>query len=223
MSDLFNLEAEIRGDMGKGASRRLRREGKVPAILYGGGRDSVAITLKHNQVLRQLQEEAFYSHILTIEAGGKSQQAILRDVQRHPFKPTILHMDFMRVTADSAIRVNVPLHFINEESCAGVKTGGTINHSATEVEVSCLPRYLPEYIEIDLMDIELGQTVHLSDLKLPEGVELTAFMHGGELEEHDQAVVSVNILRAAPAEDEEADIEAEPGVEGVEDQDQDQD
>jgi large subunit ribosomal protein L25 len=128
-------------------------------------------------------------------------------------------MDFMRVTADSAIRVNVPLHFINEEACAGVKTGGTINHSATEVEVSCLPRYLPEYIEIDLIDVELGQTVHLSDLKLPEGVELTAFMHGGDQEEHDQAVLSVNILRAAPAEDEEGDIEAEPGVE---DQDQDQ-
>jgi len=217
MSDLFSLEAEIRDDKGKGASRRLRREGKVPAILYGGEREPASITLKHSEVVRQLKEDAFYSHILTIKAAGKTQQVILRDVQRHPFKPTILHMDFMRVMADSEIRVNVPLRFINEDTCVGVKTGGgAVSHTAVDVEVTCLPKDLPEYIEVDLVDVELGQTVHLSDLIMPAGVALTAFAHGGE-EEHDQAVVSVNVMREAALEEEEEDlIEGEEGAEGEE-------
>lgn len=209
MSDLFELAAEIREDVGKGASRRLRRLGKIPAILYGGKKESVGLSLVHSEVMRQLEHEAFYSHVLTIRAGGKAQKAILRDLQRHPFKPAIMHMDFMRVMEDSAIRVNVPLHYINEETSVGVKEGGVVSKTATDVEVECLPRYLPEFIDVDLATVELGTTIHLSDLVLPEGVALTAFLHGGEIHEHDQAIAGVHVARAVELEEDEIEGEAE--------------
>ena len=207
MSDLFELDAEIREDVGKGASRRLRRSGKVPAILYGGKKDSLGLTLVHSEIIRQLDHEAFYSHVLTIKAAGKTQKAILRDVQRHPFKPTVLHLDFMRVMEDTAIRVNVPLHYINEDVCDAVKMGGIVSKTATEVEVECLPRHLPEFIDVDLGEVEMGAIIHLSDVKLPEGVVLTAFLHGDE-QEHDLPIASINLARE--------EVEEEPGEEDLE-------
>ena len=208
MSDLYELSAEIRTDVGKGASRRLRRSGKVPAILYGAKKDSVGLSLIHSEVIRQLDHEAFYSHLLTIKAGGKTQKAILRDVQRHPFKPTVLHLDFMRVMEDTAIRVNVPLHYINEDVSPGIKLGGIVSRTATEVEVECLPGHLPEYIDVDIAAAEIGDTIHLSDIKLPEGVALTAFLHGGEVHETDQPIASINLPRE--------EVEEEPEEEGLE-------
>ncbi|TDX97761.1 50S ribosomal protein L25/general stress protein Ctc [Thiohalophilus thiocyanatoxydans] len=199
MSD-FVLQAEPRSDQGKGASRRLRRTGRVPAVMYGAGKDPVMLTLDHDELVNQLKNEAFFSSILTIKLDKSEDQAIIKDLQRHPGKPYILHMDLQRVSATEAIRVQVPLHFMNEEKCPGVKEGGVITHNITEVEVSCLPKHLPEYIELDLVDLDLDQTVHLTDLKLPEGVELVELMHG---DDHDQPVVAIHLPRAAKEEEEE--------------------
>lgn len=202
MSDEFTLDAELRSDMGKGASRRLRRSNKVPAIIYGGENDAVAITLDHHQVSHRLQNEAFYSHILTLNVNGKAEEAVLRDLQRHPSKQQILHVDFQRVSKDRAVHVHVPLHFLNEDKCVGVKQGGgLISKIITEVEVSCLPKDLPEFIEIDLIDLNVGSSIHLSEMKLPEGVSLVALSHGGE---HDTSVVSVHKQRGGSDEDEAA-------------------
>jgi len=211
MSDLFELSAEIREDAGKGASRRLRRSGKVPAILYGGKKESVGLSLSHSDIMRQLDHEAFYSHVLTIKAGGKTQKAILRDVQRHPYKPSVQHLDFMRVMEDTAIRVNVPLHFINEDVSVGVKLGGIVSKTASDVEVECLPRHLPEYIDVDLASVEIGDIIHLSDIRLPEDVALTAFLHGDE-QEHDLPIATINIAREQVEEEaEEEGLEGEMG------------
>ena len=199
MSD-FVLQAEPRSDQGKGASRRLRRTGRVPAVMYGAGKDPVMLTLDHDDLVNSLKNEAFFSSILSIELGKDKDQAIIKDLQRHPGKPYILHMDLQRVSATEAIRVNVPLHFMNEEKCPGVKEGGVITHNITDVEVSCLPKHLPEYIELDLAELDLDQTVHLTDLKLPEGVELVELMHG---DDHDQPVVAIHMPRAAKEEEEE--------------------
>lgn len=200
MSVDFELNAEPRNAIGKGASRRLRREGRIPAILYGGGQQPESLSLEHREVLKQLDNEAFYSHILTINLGSRVERAILRDLQRHPFKPTVLHMDFQRITADEKLRVNVPLHFLNEGHARGVKQqGGVISHLLIDVEVSCLPKDLPEFIEVDLADLGLGESIHLSELKLPEGVEIVQLSQGPE---HDVAVVSIYHSRTASAEEE---------------------
>ncbi|HXH04611.1 MAG TPA: 50S ribosomal protein L25/general stress protein Ctc [Candidatus Competibacteraceae bacterium] len=199
MSISFEVIAETRADVGKGASRRLRREGKVPAILYGAGQEAVNLVVEQNAIAKQLENEAFYSHILTIKVGERTEQAILRDLQRHPWKPLILHMDFQRVSEADKIKVRVPLHFINEDSSKGVKLqGGVVSHLLTEVEVSCLPRNLPEYIEVDLAEMELGQTLHLSELKLPAGVEIPALAQGPE---YDVAVVNIHHGRVGAEEE----------------------
>lgn len=209
--ETFELDAEVRVDMGKGASRRLRHASKVPAIMYGAGKESMPLTLVRNTLDKHLAHEAFYSHILTIKVGGEKQKVILRDVQRHPSKPYILHVDFMRVSATEKLRMNVPLHFLNEDIAVGVKEeGGVIAHNLTDVEVSCLGSNLPEYIEVDLAELKLGESIHLSSLKLPEGVELVELSHG---EEHDQPVASIHKARVAT----EAEGEAEGG-EGVEEE-----
>ena len=212
MSDVFTLNAELREGAGKGASRRLRRSGKVPAILYGAGKDAQSLSLAVNEVNKSLASEAFYSHILTLSVGKKKEQAILKDVQRHPYRAEILHMDFLRVLADQELHVNVPLHFINEEICVGVKVGGgLITHVVSEVGITCLPKDLPEYIEVDMAEVELGQTLHLSDVKLPKGVVITELTHGAE---HDAAISNVQKARAADVdEDTEATGEAEDGAE----------
>jgi large subunit ribosomal protein L25 len=204
----FNLSAELRSDKGKGASRRLRRLGKVPGIMYGAGEGPVQLSFNHNEIQNSLSHEAFYSHILKIKVGKEEHQAIIKDLQRHPAKPVIMHLDFLRVKDDIEIRVHVPLHFKNEKEAVGVKTqGGVVSHNMIEVEIACLPRYLPEFIEVDVLNLELNHALHLSDLKLPEGVRVVQLAYG---EEHNLPVVSVHHPRveveeeptaaAAPAE-----------------------
>ena len=202
----FVINAVLRDESGKGASRRLRHEGKVPAILYGDGKKPQSLTLEHNQIIQHLENEAFYSHILTLVANGKKQRAIVRDIQRHPFKPKVTHMDFMRISATEKLQTSVPLHFLNEEECPGVKEGGVVNHGYTTVEVSCLPKNLPEYIEVDMAAVEMDQILHLSDIVMPNGVEIVELMHG---DDHDQAIASIHKARAAVSEDVETEDDAE--------------
>lgn len=217
----FNLSAELRSDKGKGASRRLRRLGKVPGILYGAGEPPVQLSFNHNEVKNSLSHEAFYSHILKIKVGSEEHQAIIKDLQRHPAKPVVMHLDFLRVKDDIEIRVHVPLHFKNEKEAVGVKTqGGVVSHNMIEVEIACLPRYLPEFIEVDVLALEINHALHLSDLKLPEGVRVVQLAYG---EEHNLPVVSIHhprieveeepVAEAAPAEGAAAPAEgAAPGA-----------
>ena len=204
MSNDFQLNATIRNDMGKGASRRLRRLDKVvPAIIYGGKNAPLNISLTQNELEHALNNEAFYSHIITLNVEGKTEDVILKDVQRHPAKPVILHVDFFRVSKTQKLQTKVPLHFINEEICAGVKlSGGNISHSMTELEVSCLPGDLPEYIEVDVAAVEIGHILHISDITLPKGVESVGLSHG---EEHDLPIFTVNKPKAAQIETEDSE------------------
>jgi large subunit ribosomal protein L25 len=193
MSDDFDLIAEIREDQGKGASRRLRHQGLVPAIIYGAGRPPRALVFDHNRVIQQLENEKFYSSVLNIKVGEKSQAVILKDVQRHPSKAQVMHMDFQRIVEDQEIKMLVPIHFLGEDVAPGVKRGGgKPQHMMTEVEVVCLPRYLPEYLEIDVSELELDEMLKLSDIKLPEGVSIPALAQG---EEADRAVVSIHVIK----------------------------
>ncbi len=203
MKTSIELVAEFRDDQGKGASRRLRRSGKVPAILYGGHEQARPLQLEHDKLLQMLENEKFYSTILSLSVGREKQPAVLKDLQRHPFKNQVLHIDFQRVLENEQIRMKVPLHFVNESVSVGVKQqGGTVSHLRNEVEVLCLPKDLPEYIEVDLLELGLGQIVHLSELRLPEGVQLPELIHG-----HDAPVVSIHTQRAE-AVTEEAPVEA---------------
>ena len=200
----IELNAETRTDKGKGASRRLRRVNKLPAIVYGAGKDPENLTLLQKDIQHELQHEAFYTQIIELNVDGKKQDVLLRDLQHHPFKQDILHIDFQRVEAKKEVHVNVPLHFINEEVAPGVKQeGGAISHVITEVEVVCLPKDIPEFIEVDLSDMHMGQILHLSDLKLPAGVEVFALKQG---EEHDTAVANIHARKggAEPGEEYEA-------------------
>jgi large subunit ribosomal protein L25 len=221
MSEDFDLIADFREDMGKGASRRLRREGKVPAILYGAGRPARNLSFDHNKVLRQLENEAFYSSVLNIKVGNKSQAAILKDIQRHPAKLQVLHMDFQRIVDDVEIRMNVPLHFMGEDEAPGAKLeGGTISHLMNDVEVVCLPKHLPEYLEVDVSELKLDEVLHMSDIKLPEGVSIPELEQG---EGHDQIVVSIQEIREAPVEeDEEVEEPGEVPVAGEEEESSDE-
>lgn len=209
----FEIEAQVRHDAGKGASRRLRREGKLPAILYGGGKPPQNLVMAHGPVMHSLEHEAFYSHILNVKVDGKVERAVLKDLQRHPIKPIILHMDLQRVSEDEKLRMRVPLHFLGEDKAPGVKQGGGIvSHLVTEAEVSCLPKHLPEYLEVDVSNLHVNETLHLSDIRLPEGVELIELSHGPE---HDQPVVSIHLPRAAiEAESGPAAAEPAAGAEG---------
>lgn len=194
MSSLkFELEAEVRHDVGKGASRRLRHADSIPAIVYGAGKEPLSLTLNHEKISLALAHEAFYSHILTLKVGKNHEKVILKDIQRHPSKPRIQHIDFLRIKADQKLKMNVPLHFVGEEKAPGIKKGGIFTHSITDLEISCLPDHLPEFIEVDVSTLELDQALHLSELKLPKGVEIVALSHG--VEGHDQAVISLHIPR----------------------------
>ncbi|MFK8021047.1 MAG: 50S ribosomal protein L25/general stress protein Ctc [Pseudomonadales bacterium] len=201
MSDEFVLHAQSRKDLGKGASRRLRRnQDHMPAIVYGGNGDPVNISIQHKDMLKATQNEAFYSHIIELDIDGTSEDVIIKDLQRHPAKLRLIHADFLRIVKGQKITVNVPLHFINEDQCKGVKMqGGQVLHSATDMEISCLPKDLPEYIEVDMIAVELGEQVHLSDVKLPEGVESVALSHGPD---HDLSIAAVNAPKGSS--DEEA-------------------
>lgn len=205
----LKLTAETRADLGKGASRRLRRAKKVPAVLYGGHKESTALTLASQQLLRLMEEEAFYSQIITVEVDGKAEQAVVKDIQRHAFKPLVAHVDLQRVVANEALRAHIPLHFMNQE--APVKAhGGVIHHDMVEVEVECLPKDLPQYIEVDCGQLTVGGSIHLSEIKLPKGVTIPALAQGSD---HDLPVVSLHASRvsaeeaAAPAEEEAGEAE----------------
>ena len=194
MQENFEIIAVSRSDQGKGASRRLRREGMVPGIIYGGGRDPEMFATRHNELIQHLEREAFYSHILTVKVDGKGQKVVLKDLQRHPSKPFVVHVDLLRVAEGDRIKMHVPLHFINEATAPGVKAGGQISHTMTDVEVICAAQDLPEYIEVDMGSMNVGDIVHLTDLRLPEGVALVALSHGDPAE-HDAAVVSIHAPR----------------------------
>lgn len=204
----YVLNAEVRVGKGRQASRRLRRAGKVPAILYGGGDEPIPLEVEHKELQWNLEHEAFYSQVLSVKFKDKIERAILRDLQRHPSKPQVLHFDLQRVRVDEEIRVNIPLHFLGEETAVGVKLqGGVVSHLLTEVEVACLPEKLPEYIEVNLSNLQVNETIRLSELVLPQGVELVELVHG---EQHDHLIVTIS----PPKVEEAAGLDAQGGVPG---------
>jgi len=194
MAKQFKIPAEMRTDVGKGASRRLRRAGRVPAVVYGAGRDPAIITIEHDPLLHMAEQEAFHSSILELSVGKDTRQkVVLRDLQRHPFKPLLTHLDFLRVSDDQLVRINVPIHFINEDqSKAGRKAGVVISHQTVEVEIDALPKDLPEYLEVDLVDMEPGDSVMLSEIKLPEGVTIPALEISSD---NDHPIVTALFIR----------------------------
>ena len=218
MSDQFELNAELREDKGKGASRRLRRlADQIPAIIYGGDKDPPPLTLIRKDLEKALENEAFFSQVLTLSVGKDKQKAILKDLQRHPAKSRVMHADFLRVDDKVAIKVNVPIHFINEDTCVGVKMeGGMIQHQVTDVEIQCLPGDIPEYIEVDMEKLVIGDSLHLSDITLPANVTSVALALG---EDHDLAVASVLAPKGGADEDEELEAAAEGDEEGAEGED----
>jgi large subunit ribosomal protein L25 len=210
MKTSFELVAEFRETQGKGASRRLRHEGKVPAILYGGHADARTLTLNHQKLLIMLDNERFYSTILSLNVGDQTQAAILKDVQRHPFKNAIVHVDFQRVEENEKIRISIPLHFTGAAVSPGVKSqGGIVSHMRTQTEVSCLPKDLPEFIEVDISGLSLNESIHLSQLKIPEGVTLV------DLVKDDVAVVAIHSPRAEEPEPTAAAAAGAPAAEGA--------
>ncbi|MEI6268699.1 MAG: 50S ribosomal protein L25/general stress protein Ctc [Methylococcaceae bacterium] len=194
MSKVFEFVAESRGQSGKSAARRARRQGNVPAVIYGGSNEPQMLVLNHNEVIKHLEHEAVYSHVLDVTVDGKTEQAILKGVQRHPARVQILHLDFFRVNMSEIVKVHVPLHFINEHTSVGGKKGGIATHSLIDVEVSCLPSVLPEFIEVDLSSLDVGGTIHLSDIILPAGIEIVVLAQGPE---HDLPVVSMMASKAS--------------------------
>lgn len=199
---IIEVTAVPRSEQGTGASRRLRRTGKVPGVLYGGDQSAQPIELEHKSLLRHLKLESFHASILSMSLEGKKERVLLRDVQMHPWKPQVLHVDFQRVAANQKIHMNVPLHFINAEVAPGVKLGGgTVSHVLNEIDVSCLPDDLPEYIEVDLSALELGDSVHLEDLKMPKGVESIQLTRGDNL-----VVASVQVPRVVEVEEPVAEV-----------------
>jgi len=213
MSISFSVEAETRTDLGKGASRRLRHTEKFPAVVYGAGKDPVSLTIDHKKFLHSLENEAFYSHILTLVIDGKDEQVVLKDLQRHPAKIAVMHADFLRVSANEKLHMSVPLHFVNSEEGPGAKEGGLVTHSMTEVEIACLPKDLPEFLEVDCSTLELDQSLHMSDITVPAGVEIVELAHG---EGHDQPIAACHMTRGAQEEDEDAAAAPEAAADGEE-------
>lgn len=200
--ETFEIIAEPRQSKGKSANRRLCHEGKLPGIVYGGTQDVAAISVSHDDMIHHLAHEAFHSHILTLKTGKKTEKVVLKDVQYHPYKPVILHFDLQRINESAELTIHVPLHFINESVCVGVKRdGGQISHVITDIEITCLPKDLPEYIEVDMANISIGEGVYLSDLNMPEGTRIAALLHGGDAS---QIVASVHKTRITAEEIEES-------------------
>ena len=196
MTDNFELNAVSRPDVGKGASRRLRRDDKVPAIIYGAHAAPQTINLEHHKISKALENEAFYTKILTLNIDGKPEQVVLKSLQRHPYKPRITHVDFQRISATEKIIMRIPLHFIGADVCPGVKkAGGIVSHLMSQIEIKCLPADLPEFIDVDLSKLELNQTIHLSNLILPKDVEIIALTH-----KEDKPVATVYIPAAVEEE-----------------------
>jgi large subunit ribosomal protein L25 len=223
MANDYSLTATSRTDLGKGASRRLRREGLIPAIVYGGNSEPASITLKSNEMIRNLMEESFYASLITLDIEGTEETVILRDLHRHPYKAIIMHADFQRVNAEEELTVTIPFHFINEESAKGVKLGGMVSHVMTEIEVSCLPKNIPEFIEVDIADLDLHDSIHLAEITFPKGVQSTMMNIGESTEESEYSslpVVSIIETRGAGTGETEENntVAAEtPGVESKED------
>ena len=216
----FEVVAQPRAALGTNANRRLRRSGQIPANLYGGGKDPTPLSLEENRIRKQIENEAFAAHILTVKVEDEESQAVLKSVHRDPVTDRVIHMDFQRISASSEIHMHVPLHFINEEDCPGKKAGGIVTHLLVEVEVGCLPKDLPEFIEVDMASLDVGDSVHLSEIVLPEGVHLMVLAHNPD---NDQPVVSVahpQKLDAGPEaeedEFEETTEAAEPTESGTE-------
>ena len=204
MATTHEIKATARNDEGKGASRRLRHAGFVPAVVYGAGQAPQSIQIEHNTILLSAKHEWFFSSVLDLNVDGTVQKVLVRDWQKHPYKLQMLHMDFQRVDENKALHVNVPVHFLNQEKSAAAKTSGVvISHNLTEVEISCLPKDLPEFIELDLADLKPGDIIHLSQLKLPKGVEIVALHLGAD---HDIAVVTANTVKE--------EVEEAPAAEG---------
>ncbi|MFL2875396.1 MAG: 50S ribosomal protein L25/general stress protein Ctc [Pseudohongiellaceae bacterium] len=215
--DEFTLVAESRGDMGKGASRRLRKSEMVPAIVYGAKKAALSIQLKHSDVLKSSSQESFYSQILDLSIDGKVERVVLKDMQRHPYKPFVMHMDFQRVDESAALTIRIPVHFLNEEDCIGVKQeGGVIARLMTEIEITCLPKDLPEFIEVDVANLSVGDAVHLADLVLPDGVEITSITSGGD---GAAAIVQVAMPRMVEEEEEPDSEEVEGADESADGED----
>ena len=215
MSEAYSIIAEKRDVQGTSASRRLRHAGKIPAVLYGAGKDAEMLSLDHNSIIHDLEHEAFHSSILTVDVDGKKQKAILRDVQMHPYRQQVLHMDLQRISAKDKIHMNVPLHFAGAEDAPGVKLeGGVLSHLFNELDIVCLPDNLPEFISVDVSGLHLGDSIHISEIVLPEGVESTTLLHGGD----DLAVVTIATVRTSVAvEEEEAEaVEGGAAAEGEE-------
>ena len=201
----FELQADVRSDQGKGAVRRLRRTGRIPAIMYGAGQEPLPIQLAENFVRRQLANEAWFSHVLSVKVDGREEQAVIKSLQRHPATERILHLDLLRVSATQKISMLVPIHFENEEDSPGRRAGGSISHHMTEVEITCLPKDLPEFLPVDTLHLNIGDSIHLSQVPVPEGVEIPALAHGPE---HDQPVISIQMARVT----EVAEVEEEMGL-----------
>jgi large subunit ribosomal protein L25 len=224
MSDNIHLNAEPRSVSGKGASRRLRHEGLVPAIVYGGDADPVTICIKQNEFMHQLDNEAIYTQIIDLQVGSDTEEVILRDLQRHPYKFQVMHADFFRIDKKKPIKIVVPIHVNNAEDCIGVREdGGMMTQLVTEIEIISLPKNLPEYLEIDAENLHLGESLHLSDIQLPEGVEIVALTHVEETEhdDHDLGVLSIVKTRAEEEISDEAPEapeteEGEDGEDGAE-------
>ncbi|MEW5057998.1 MAG: 50S ribosomal protein L25/general stress protein Ctc [Cycloclasticus sp.] len=208
MSTNFELAASIRKDLGKGATRRLRKEGVVPAVIYGAGSEPVSIGLDHNKLMHSTENEAFFSHILSIDVAGKEEKVIIKALQRHPSRSVLMHADFMRVNMSEKLKVHVPIHFVGEELSEGVKAGGVLTHDLVDVEIQCLPVDLPEFIEVDVSGLAVGESLHLTDLTIASGLEIVALLQGAD---HDLQVVSVQANRASEIETEEVEEEAESG------------
>ena len=217
MADEFELQVELRTGTGKSVSRRLRRKADmIPAVLYGAGVEPQSISIAHKDLHKACENEAFFSHIISLKTSESTQEAILKDLQRHPSRDRILHADFFRIQMDKSITVEVPLHFTNEDVCIGVKQGGgNIAHTMTSVEVSCLPGDLPEFIEVDIGNLDLGGSVHMNELVLPEGLSIPVLLQGAD---HDQVVVAVNAPRRP--EEIEQEVTEETDEEPAEDSDE---
>lgn len=205
MSTNFTVELEKRTDFGSSSNRKLRRAGKVPVVVYGAGKENEHLAVSHNAILHNLQVEAFHSAIIDIQRNGKKDQAILREVQMHPYRPQVMHVDFQRIKSTEMIHIRVPLHFNGEDVAPGVKTqGGIFSRMILDAEIQCLPKDLPEFLEVDVSHLELNEAVHMSDIRLPDGVELTLDIEEGD----DLAIASVAPSRIA-SELEEMDAEGE--------------
>ena len=213
--ETFVLQAEQRNAVGRAENKRLRREGYLPAVVYGGHGESVNIKIEHNAMLRNLEKSGFYSNILDLSLDGKSQKVYLKDLNRHPSKKIILHADFQRVEETVELNIRVPLLLVNEDLCEGVKQdGGTVSRLMTEVEVTCLPKDLPQAIEVDIESLKIGEAIHFSDLSLPNGVKLTALLRGGDESTSVVQVLSPKGLEA----DEEDSLETEDASEEIQEE-----